>query len=137
MQNHSKRFKTHREQPTEARDEANPTQHDDGDERLAGDLLVGAAAIRAYLIFLGTPEEGTADPYYLKRSGWPIGNTANGGGKLIACKRRLLQSHLEDFARSHRRLNRSRPVVRRRKSAGIPGTVAAPSAANAGAADRE
>ena len=38
-------------------------QHDDGDERLAGDLLVGADAIRAYLIFLGMPEEGNGpDP---------------------------------------------------------------------------
>ena len=49
-------------------------QHlDDGDDRLAGDLLVGADAICAYLIFLGMPEEGNGpDPYYLKRSGWPI-----------------------------------------------------------------
>jgi hypothetical protein len=63
-------------------------QYNEGDERLAGDLLVGAAAIRAFLVHLGMPE--SADPYYLKRSGWPIGNTAaNGGGKIIASKRRL------------------------------------------------
>ena len=31
--------------------DTNPTQHDDGDERLAGDLLVGADKIRAYLVF--------------------------------------------------------------------------------------
>ena len=66
----------------------NPNQHDEWDERLAGgDLLVGAAAIRAYLVFLGMP--AGVDPYYLKRSGrWPIGNTGGstggGGGKLIA-----------------------------------------------------
>jgi hypothetical protein len=72
-------------------------QHDEGDERLAGDLLVGADAIRAYLIFLGMPEE--TDPYYLKRSGnWPIGNTAGDGGKLIASKRRLAR-HTEKIAR--------------------------------------
>ena len=61
----------------------NPYQHDEWDEHLAGgDLLVGAAAIRAYLVFLGMP--AGVDPYYLKRSGrWPIGNTG-GGGKLIA-----------------------------------------------------
>jgi hypothetical protein len=74
-------------------------QHDDGDERLAGDLLVGADAIRAYLIFLGMPKEGNGpDPYYLKRSGWPIGNTANGGGKLIASKRRL-SNHTSKISR--------------------------------------
>jgi hypothetical protein len=57
-------------------------------ERLAGDLLVGAAAIRAYLVSLGMP--GGIDIYYLKRAGrWPIGNTGGDGGKLIASKRRL------------------------------------------------
>ena len=30
-------------------------QHDEGDERLVGDLLVGADAIRAYLVLLGMP----------------------------------------------------------------------------------
>jgi hypothetical protein len=69
---------------------------DEGNERLAGDLVVGADAIRAFLIHLGMPE-GT-DPYYLKRSGWPIGNTANGGGKLIASKRRL-SNHTSKIAR--------------------------------------
>ena len=53
--------------------ETNPTQQDDGNERLAGDLLVGADAVHAFLVHLGMPE--TVDPYYLKRSGhWPIGN---------------------------------------------------------------
>jgi hypothetical protein len=48
-----------------------PNQHDEMDEHLAGgDLLVGADAIRAFLVYLGMPE-GT-DPYYLKRaSRWP------------------------------------------------------------------
>ena len=75
----------------------NSHQHDEWDERLAsGDLLVGAAAIRAYLVFLGMP--AGVDPYYLKRSGrWPIGNTG-GGGKLIASKRRLSR-HAEEITR--------------------------------------
>jgi hypothetical protein len=64
------------------------TQQDN--EAAAGDLLVGAEAIRAFLVHLGMPE-GT-DAYYLKRTGWPIGNTGTGGrggGKIIASKRRL------------------------------------------------
>ena len=76
--------------------ETNPQQYD-GDERLAGDLLVGADAIRAFLMHLGMPE--STDPYYLKRSGtWPIGNTAGDGGKLIASKRRLTK-HTDKIAR--------------------------------------
>jgi hypothetical protein len=69
--------------------DASPQQHDDGDERrLVGDLLVGADAIREYLVSLGMPTE--IDVYYLKRSGqWPIGKTSGDGGKLIASKRRL------------------------------------------------
>ena len=60
-------------------------QHDDD---LAGDLLVGADAIKSYLIFLGWPEG--VDPYYLKRSGAvPIGNIGGEGGKLVASKRRI------------------------------------------------
>jgi hypothetical protein len=70
-------------------------QQDEG-ETPAGDLLVGAAAIRTYLVGLGWPE--TLDPYYLKRSGWPIGNTAPGGGKLVATKRRL-SNHIARIAR--------------------------------------
>jgi hypothetical protein len=62
-------------------------QHEDGDERLTGDLLVGAGAIRSFLVHLGMPE--SVDPYYLKRTGrWPIGNTAGADGKIIASKRR-------------------------------------------------
>jgi hypothetical protein len=56
------------------------------------DLMVSADPIRDYLVTLGVlPESATnTDVYYLKRSGWPIGNTAaSGGGKLIASKRRL------------------------------------------------
>ena len=56
----------------------------------AGDLLVGAEAIRAYLAHLGMPED--IDVYYLQRAGrWPIGKTAGDGGSLIASKRRLTQ----------------------------------------------
>ncbi len=63
------------------------TQHDEGDVR-PGDLLVGADAIRNFLVHLGMPED--VDIYYLKRAGrWPIGNTGGEGGKLIASKRRL------------------------------------------------
>ena len=69
--------------------DTNTNQHDDGDERLAGDLLVGADAIKAYLIFLGWPED--VDVYYLKRAGvLPIGKLAAGrGGKLVGSKRRI------------------------------------------------
>lgn len=64
------------------------TQHE-VDNNLAGDLLVGADAIRTYLIFLGMPED--IDVYYLRRAGhWPIGKTADGkSANLIASKRRL------------------------------------------------
>jgi hypothetical protein len=61
-------------------------QHDEVDAS-TGDLLVTGEAIRAYLVSLGMPEN--TDPYYLKKSGWPIGNTAGDSGKLIASKRRL------------------------------------------------
>jgi hypothetical protein len=74
-------------------------QPEDRDEHLAGDLLVGADAICAYLRFLGMPDDTDAnDVYYLKRSGWPIGNTAGDGGKLIASKRRL-SNHTSKLAR--------------------------------------
>ena len=65
-------------------------------EHLACDLLVGAEAIRAFLVQIGMPE--STDPYYLRRAGsWPIGNTSpRGGGKLIASKRRLEQ-HIESL----------------------------------------
>jgi hypothetical protein len=63
------------------------TQPEDGDDERAGDLLVGANAIRAHLVARGMPE--TTDPYYLRRVGWPIGKTADNGGSLIASKRRL------------------------------------------------
>lgn len=72
-------------------------QHDDGEEHLVGDLLVGAEAIRSFLVDLGMPEK--TDPYYLKRTGhWPIGNTSLAGGKLIASKRRLAR-HADKIAR--------------------------------------
>jgi hypothetical protein len=51
------------------------------DRLAAGDVLVGRAAIHAYLVLLGMPED--TDIYYLRRSGrWPIGNTSGcaGGG---------------------------------------------------------
>ena len=72
-------------------------EEDEG-ERLAGDLIVGADAIRAFLVHLGMPED--TDVYYLKRSGWPIGRTADSGGKLIASKRRLTR-HTERMTRGN------------------------------------
>jgi hypothetical protein len=73
---------------------------DSDDEHLTGgDLLVGADAIRTFLIFLGM--HAGVDPYYLKRTGnWPIGNTGgrSGGGKLVASKRRLIR-HTEEITR--------------------------------------
>jgi hypothetical protein len=76
----------------------NTTHSDEGDVCPTGDLLVGAAAIRAFLIELGIPKK-TADPYYLKRTGrWPIGNTGGDGGKIIASKRRLIR-HADNLTR--------------------------------------
>jgi hypothetical protein len=73
------------------------SSHDDVDERSAGDLLVGADAIRDYLVFLGMPAD--IDIYYLKRTGhWPIGKTAGDGGSLIASKRRLAR-HTDKITR--------------------------------------
>jgi hypothetical protein len=70
-----------------------PKNEDD----LAGDLLVGRDAVRAFLVHLGMP--ATVDPYYLKRSGhWPIGNTAGADGKIVASKRRLIR-HIEKITR--------------------------------------
>jgi hypothetical protein len=65
------------------------SQHkDDGDERLAGDLLVGADAIKSYLIYLGWPED--VDVYYQRRVGkMPIGKSSGDGGSLVASKKRL------------------------------------------------
>jgi hypothetical protein len=65
-----------------------PHQHNDGDERLAGDLLIGAKAIRDFLVWLGLPEETSEeDVYYFRRAKkWPIGSD---GAKLAASKRRL------------------------------------------------
>ena len=75
-------------------------QHDEEGEQVGGDtgdLLVGAAAIKAFLVSLGWPEN--TDPYYLKRRGWPIGSAAAGGGKLIATERRLAR-HTRKLATS-------------------------------------
>jgi hypothetical protein len=67
------------------------------DHVAGGDLLVGANAIRGFLVYLGMPE--ATDPYYLKRSGrWPIHKTCGDGGSLIASKR-LLARHANKLAR--------------------------------------
>ena len=73
-------------------------QHDEGDERLAGDLLVGAAAIAAYLVYLGMKDIDEDDVYYLKRTRrWPIGNMGGDSGPLISTKRRLAR-HTQKIA---------------------------------------
>jgi hypothetical protein len=63
------------------------TTETEQDEIAGSDILVGARAIRAFLVHLGMPKN--VDPYYLKRISWPIGSTSDSGGKLIASKRRL------------------------------------------------
>ena len=84
---------------------SNSDQSEDGDVP-AGDILVGAAAISAFLAQLGWVD---VDVYYLRKAHWPIGCTsgkpiakepaanARGakrrggghGGKLVASKKRL------------------------------------------------
>jgi hypothetical protein len=71
------------------------TQQHEDDERLADEVLIGAVAIKNYVISIGMPE--TTDPYYLKRSGWPIGNVNGDTGKLIALKPRL-RRHVHKIA---------------------------------------
>src|SRR5262245_60919850 len=75
----------------------NQHQHNEWDERHAGgDLLVGADAIREFLVFRGMPR---VDPYYLKRCGrWPIGKTGGRGGSLLASKRQLAR-YADELAR--------------------------------------
>lgn len=68
----------------------------DQDDAAAGDLLVGAAAIRAYLVRRGMSKK--TDIYHLKRTGWPIGKTGGDGGSLIASKRKL-DRHTEKITR--------------------------------------
>jgi hypothetical protein len=77
------------------------THQDDEIDRATGDLMVSAHIILPFLIEIGVlQKDATVDEvYYLKRSGWPIGNTAtSGGGKLIASKRRL-SNHASRLAR--------------------------------------
>ena len=70
----------------------------DAIETNAGKFLCGAEAIRAYLVEQGLPD--TTDPYYLKKTGWPIGSSSGGkGGFLLAIKHRL-NRHLEKLASS-------------------------------------
>jgi hypothetical protein len=84
--------------PSQPRNRGQPSDDEPTERLAAGDLLVGAAAIRAFLVELGIPRK-TADPYYLKRTGrWPIGNTGGDGGKIIASKRRLIH-HADKLAR--------------------------------------
>ena len=84
----------------------NTNQHVDGDERLAGDLLVGADKIREFLVSLGVPEK-TADPYYLKR----VARLADRQHRRWRRKTDCLEAPThppprQDRARQHRRLTR-------------------------------
>jgi hypothetical protein len=73
------------------------TQHDDT-HALAGDLLLGADAIRAFLVHLGMPED--VDVYYLKRAGdWPIGKTADGRSSYLVASKKRLERHAEKITR--------------------------------------
>src|SRR4029077_16043499 len=84
--------------PSQPRNRGQPSDDEPTELLAAGDLLVGAAAIRAFLVELGIPRK-TADPYYLKRTGrWPIGNTGGESGNLIASKRRLTR-HTDKLTR--------------------------------------
>jgi hypothetical protein len=59
----------------------------ENDELSVGDLLVGAAAIKAHLVSRGMRK--TTDPHYLKRQGWPIGNVTGDFSQLAASRSRL------------------------------------------------
>ena len=62
-------------------------QHGDGDERLVGDLLVGATRIAGHISkLIGEPVDED-DVYYFRRAGkWPIGKY---GAELIASRKKL------------------------------------------------
>jgi hypothetical protein len=62
-------------------------QHDEGDERLAGDLLVGATKIAEHISVLTGEPVDRDDVYYFRKAGkWPIGKY---GAELIASRRKL------------------------------------------------
>jgi hypothetical protein len=82
--------------PSRRHNRGPPFDDDDEDERLGGDLAVGAEAIRTFLKSLGMPE--SVDPYYLKKIGWPIGKSGTAkSAPLIASKRRLVR-HTQKIA---------------------------------------
>jgi|SRR5262245_30393523 len=70
---------------------------DEVDDPLAADLLVGAARIKRYLIGRGMPS--TTDPYYLKKTGWPIGKTGSGQSAQLIASTRRLDRHADKLAR--------------------------------------
>jgi hypothetical protein len=67
---------------------------DDLDD-FAGDVLQGAGEIRAYLRKRGMRE--TTNPYRLRKQGWPIGSTGQ-GGSLFSTKRKL-DRHIDKMTR--------------------------------------
>jgi hypothetical protein len=63
------------------------TNQDEGGERLAGDLLVGATRIAEHISFLIGEPVDEDDVYYFRRAGkWPIGKY---GAELIASRQKL------------------------------------------------
>jgi hypothetical protein len=70
-------------------------QHDEADERVADDVLLGAKSIAAHLTSLGFPVD-ESDIYYLHRAKkWPFNKY---GAFLIASKRKL-NRHAEKIIR--------------------------------------
>jgi hypothetical protein len=62
-------------------------QPNDGDEVLAGDLLVGATRIARHISLLVGEPVDEDDVYYFRKAGkWPIGKL---GAELISSKRTL------------------------------------------------
>ena len=71
-------------------------QHNEADDRRAGDLLVGASRIAAHISTLIDEPVTDADVYYFRRAGkWPIGKY---GAELIASKTKL-NHHAEKITR--------------------------------------
>ena len=78
--------------------ETNSAQQDDGDDRLAGDLLVGAARIAEHLsVLVGEPVDRDKIYYFHRAGKWPIGKH---GAELIASKRKLAR-HADKITRGN------------------------------------
>jgi hypothetical protein len=60
---------------------------------VAEDLLLGKEPIRAFAMQIGLPE--TFDPYYARRTGWPIGKMGTGQTAPLAASKRRLIRHVQ------------------------------------------